>query len=730
MKLPSFEFKTTPNGDVNNAEKAEQLRESLSKKTRNILNLRKGVDDHSVQNLSVDDFRQWCQKQKESLHNDFPGVNEQLAVVSENEKKITELRKLIAVINRQRQTWNDRAFDAYLKANPDAEESYTDEVDFTVLYDYYSEEDRAAFLNESEEDRIDREINSLEDENNKILRKSENSFVRIAEIFINKTAEKKDEVATLKDAYDKGIEFFIKEIIKQFLAKGMEVPLSLINYIKVAGEDLNIEFNAYDICVYMGKEEARAYFKQSSNGWHMRDTSFCFIVNRGDADAESYTKIHEQGHNRMECIKASGLHNVIYIEESMSSIKHQIETLRNLKSFRAPQLVIEGNEDMLRGKVRRQLNYLNGEISADAENIATGKLSAFYFHFLNTVGSLRNLIHTAPTRNDEVMDIVRREVGSLEVKVASHLKELLFLSFVARKYGKQDEFYSALIMDPEQTRLIKRILSEELGDNFRFEEQMFKIFPETILPENIHQRVYDISSRSEIGLMHAIFSVSSRLENNMIPPKTPLKKQKSIKYGGIQQRQYQNFEYVFAEEFATTNFLDPKEISNFTSVLSAEKLSQFDGRVTDKMCKLFEDAVGNNKFAQYLNLPTGLSVEEWQNTIQLSKKYQEDLSQICDYIGIPDIKKQISDSISEAVSYRALKLAVINDDLTPLKLLKENWEIRFGKEGLSVNELYDYYDIDYWFDTDNEREAAVLKEITENPERTIVFQYLSSILSK
>ena len=138
---------------------------------------------------------------------------------------------------------------------------------------------------------------------------------------------------------------------------------------------------------------------------------------------------------------------------------------------------IKKAEDIVRSYIRTAINKLNGEISADAKNIVLGYPDAIAFYIRDLIMGLNEYIAEyssaiLPGPENKIknlfLDIVRDETRIIIAKAEDLFVKMTTYAYIARKYGLEDEFCSALVLMPDSEKYLKRVLSIKLGDKFDF----------------------------------------------------------------------------------------------------------------------------------------------------------------------------------------------------------------------------------------------------------------------
>lgn len=727
MKLPNFEFKNQTDRPLEGPEKARQLQESFNKKLGVVIDLRTAIGNPETSSLPAEDFANWTQKRKEQLERDFPEAKKGLEKLQQKGAELKLLKIQEKELYKQEEVVKERAFLAYKEANPESPEEDPEEVDFFTLWKYYSEDDNRQLSRIQEESSVlGQKVELMEWENRKLLHHAENPFLYTSLHFLDKISQKKKQVEDLEHAHEAGQSEFT-DALRRLERETQTSTHDIRQYISGSFSELQIEFTPYEIVVWITKEDAEKYFQTSYRGWHSSNTPFCFVVKAENTEQQSYTKTHEIGHNRLECAEVGGIHNTVYIEASLPLLQERIRRLRNLKLLKTLPVVLEREESLVKDRIKNQLLYLNGEIAADVENIAKGNLSAFYFHFTRTASILEKLIKTRRGGvKDEVTKLVQEEIGKLEVKTAEHLKEVLFFSYLSRKYEKQEEFCALLTMDPDSPRLLRRYFSEELGDDFTYEKFIFELIPETTLPEVIHQRVYDIEEQVG-GTFAEMFLKPGEQHMRMIPPNNPLPPE----HDWQKWKHYSDFEHTFARKYSGTKLLSPFVLTSFLEIAEKRSLGDVDQRAIAKIKDLLEDFYGNFRFSSIFDSeqfsPCDDSAESWTHSIENIRKYERQLVELCGDIGESATGKVISKYIYDTTVYKALQSAVLSDNPEPLKQVFEKWEMAADKGDFfsKTGKFLGGYDVADWFEDGDE---TLANKYLQNPEQTKVYQYLLSVL--
>jgi len=696
-------------------EKASQLRESFAKKVQTVTALRKDIENLEVSSLPPREFGVWVKQRKKQLESEFPEAQKALQDLELEQKgELQDFRRQIRELNDEEESLENKATEEYIRRNPDSWEEADNDPEWGELLKCLSPEDRSRHSQLTEQiDELNHKIQLLEEKQRRILSRSENPFLYTSLRFLDDIEIKKEQVTKLHEAHLAGVEEFSRKVF----------VIDLREYITAKGNSIKVEFTPYEVVFYITKDEADEFFRRANPGWHYPNTPICVVIER-EQERQDYTRTHEIGHNRMECAEVAGVHEITYAEATVRLLKKRMQRLRDISQLRAPQSVLKDSEYFIQDQIRNQLMYLNGEISADAENIVQGRFSSFYFHFVNTASALEKLAESPRgSMGDEVTKMVEEEVGKLEAKTASHLREVLFFSHLARKYHKEDEFYSILVMDPDSPRLLRRLFSEELGDTYQYEKQIDSLIPEVNLPEIIHQRLYDIHKRSR-GPREFLRLKPGGQTLNMIPPNKPLPSEHDWR----KWSHYSDFEYVFTEEYCSTNIFSPKKLPHFLEVIKKRPAREIDERAIIKIHDLFEDYVGNSRFFSIFDstfFPEDASGEAWRDSVNSVKEYEAQLCELSEYVGQTVWKEPLSKSLYETTVYKALKVSVVSDNPEPLKQVFDHWKVDldtseyFSQDG----EFLHGYDVANWFD---EGTQELAEKYLTLPEQTKVYQYLLS----
>jgi len=724
MKLPNFEFKQKLGQVLDKREKATQLRESFGTRVKIVVGLKKDLDDPNVSSLSPEEFAKWANERNLQLRHQFPEAQQALKDMEQRDQKIREIElKFISLRNKEK-FFFQKIFATYKKAHPEISEDTYEEISVETLYECFSDSENKEFERiQSQEIALVEASDILENQNLSTLSNSENLFLHASLHFLDNISKKRNEVENLKAAYQMGPDEFAKAVSDDALSV----------YLRENFANLKIEFTPYDIVVFIKPEDKNKLRPRSENvrGWQLSGTPFCFVVESDDKEAMDYTRTHEIGHNRIGCVEVSGIHNNTYHDVAEYGLAQKLVLLQELQRYHAPRQFIENQEKSLKEFIQSRLHYLNGEISADIENIVGGYIHAFYYHFISVALAIENSIGSRlGAKKDEAQTLAWREITVLEKKVAIHLKDVLFFSYIARKFNKQDEFSTILTMNPDSTRLLRRFFSEELGDVFEYESYMFAIAPEITLPEEIHQRVFDISIQR--GLLAEIFGKSGSQIRKMSPPQKPLPRVAN----SSERVNYSNFEHLLTDQYQYSDLLRPERAAHFLKVIKSRPLTEMDPRIVEKLKTLLQDYINEGEIGSFVKniVPEGVSAEAWNKLIDKANEFETILRELSKYLELDYSEQKISQEFnSELVNY-ALGASVVVDDPTPIEQVINTRHALIDKSiYFSDDNHFDMDPFSLWFmdyDTGDIKDdkAVLYKKFEDTPEQTRVYQYLMPII--
>jgi hypothetical protein len=290
--------------------------------------------------------------------------------------------------------------------------------------------------------------------------------------------------------YDSRCPTAVNENIKRlldFLKAKVAAGENIFNFIKIDPYDIvfNLDREDFDK-IYISKNFQKKDGKQGQENKDLKVLGVNFpntpiiLLAKGDKDiSEEHlrgTEIHEKGHNLIgitEEVEGFDIHNVVYQ-------KSFVNGLRN-KDGEFKKLYEEGKskdaEDVVRKYMRKAINKLNGEISADAKNIVLGYPETIAFYVRELIFGLDQYVAeyskvVLPEAENKIknlfLDIVQEETRSMIAKGTDLFVKMTTYAYVARKYGLEDEFCSALVLMPDSEKYLSRILSIKLGDKFDF----------------------------------------------------------------------------------------------------------------------------------------------------------------------------------------------------------------------------------------------------------------------
>jgi hypothetical protein len=723
MKISSLESFSSESNMPEKKERAVRLRESISKKIGYISKIRTEIDSPEITGMSMEEFSGWTESEKENIFIEFP---EQKTIIERVAFLIAEIKKLnieIREINARKEIITHAAVERYIKDDSDKLEKYwNDELDAQDEADLEDdsltpEEKEEVSLLDEQEDTLSTECYEYMDERDVLLRNEDTLFVFTAHSFFQKISEKKAEVSYVRDLFEKGsLDGFSKYNHK------------ITNFMKEKGvNNIDIKFDTYDIVVYLSKEDVKKFFatEEGNQGWHYKGTPLSFVITEGITEEKAaYVETHEKGHNKSECLQDAGIHNTIYYEQVVRFLTSETQRYQALKSMQVPEVVLENTLDIIVGKIRSQIRYLNGEISADVENLIKGNFDGFYFHFLNTAEGLYNIIRrsTSIREDKELVSLLRKEIDDLTKKAAEHVKNALFLSMVARKYHKEDEFFAAMLMSPQNVRLAERYLKDELGGDFEFEKSFTTFVPEYVLPENIHHRVYRVHEDSSVGFMKSIFSDNA--SRGIIPPKNYVSSKKKSGETGTHKR-FSIFEHKFTELFEVSGIFNPTELKRFVTFATDERISQLSEDEKEQAAYTLEEGVSDNMFVnkvfdKFLDIHKPVEIRD----------YAQNIKKVFDIFGKQEEGKLFIREIFETCFYKAFKSSVPQDNPETLMNFMKSWDgIEFelekyiSDEGNSYGEEWDIEDIL----EDSKTEDELKDRIINDTQSTKVFQYIKSL---
>jgi hypothetical protein len=700
-------------------EKIAQLRESVSKKIRYISEVRNQIASPEITVMNITEFRAWAENQKENIFAIFP---EQRIIIERIIFLNSECARLgieVRGLDDKKDNIVNTAVERHLKNSPDKLDQYFNEE--LTPPEHINLENAALTAEEHKEvDAITEQECILSNqeydyltERKSLFKDDDTLFVSTASNFFTEIAKKREEVLTIKDMFERDS---TKDLIKY--GQGLR------DFVSSKGKDIDIMFDTYDVIIYISREEALKYFigNEKYNGFHLSGTPFSFVITEERSEEDiAYTETHEMGHNISECLESAGIHNTEYYGQVIQQLEHEVKRYMSLKSLtKVPKLILEDSQRTIIKRIRSQIWGLNGEISADAENLLEGKFSSFYFHFLNTVESLNNFVRKSVliNGNKEFAILLKKEINDLTTKAAEHVKKALFLSMIARKYHKEDGFFAAILMSPQSMRLVERYLKDELGDEFEFEKSFSAFVPESVLPEKLHCRIYEIDVDFSSRLLFT--SSSNHATRRIIPPKNYVGKKVEATAPG-KHRIFSNFDYKFAELFERSSIFEPIELKRFVAFATPERINS-----------LSED----EKFQAAQTLRYAVADDTSRNQIfDLEKlgeirEYAQNIKKLFDIFGEQEEGRAFLGGMFDTYFYEAFKISLAVDNPETLERFVESWdgmEFKLEKYISDTGNNYDEsWDIREILD-DLKADDKVGDKVINDPQSTRVFQYIKSI---
>lgn len=722
MKFPNAELSIIEPEVSEKKDKITQIRESISKKITYISEIRNQIDRPDVVAMNVDEFTIWTEKEAEKIFTIFPeqeSIQERIMFLGvEIERLTTETVKL----DYEKNIIIKSAIERYLKSDPDKLKQYlNEEMGYEELFNV---QDNALTKEEQEEigvltekdDLLGNRLYEYSKEKDSLLNEDDSLFVLTTRNFFEKIVKKKEEA------------LHIKKLIEQ---KSFEDILSYDKFfhdlITEKGDNLQIKCSAYDIVIYINKEEARRFFAKENipNGWHVSNTPISLVVTEDRSQEEvMYTETHEKGHNKSECLEGAGIHNYVYHDKVVRQLDYYIEKYKKLKSKKTPAFIIQSTLEGIVQIIQSQIKGLNGEISADVENLVKGNFTSFYFHFLNTVESLYNLLRNSVSvkEDKELNTVLKKEIDNLVAKAAEHVKSALFLSMIARKYHKEEGFFAATLMSPQNMRLAERYLKDELGDEFEFEKSFTTLAPEYVLPKELHHRIYEIDKEYGGNFIHSIFL--NKPTRGIIPPKNYISN-KAEESADNKYKRFFNFDLAFTKLFQTSGIFNPTELKRFIAFATPERINQLNDEEKKEAIYTLECAAENSDFR----------TKTFNNFFDIHKSeeigiYAANIKKLFDILDKHEEGKVFLQEIFETCFYKAFEAALPEDNPGVLRKFIESWNgIEFKlEEYISKTENNYGNEIDVGEILEDLEVKDELKDrIINKPQSTKVFQYILSI---
>lgn len=732
MKIPNFEYSGVNEENMTRQEQALKLRESLAKRIDYITEIRKKIEIPEIASMDAANFQSWAESEEKRIFDMFPETEVHIKRLLEIKEELESLDEPVSKKEEEIEVIKEAAVRLFLKDDKDRLESYLDgameiaeEVDLE---------------NEASTGEDDIKIQKLEDvlsdireniyqkniEELRLLHDKNINFVYTAQNFFTEISDKKWKVENLKKAFETEGTAFVDEIKK-------EIPgaLDIANYVKTVGKNIKIKFGTYEVIIYLSSEEAKKYFNKEKAGWHRSKTPFCFVVEGEDSDQNSlnYTTIHETGHNRMEPLSISGIHYTEYSDVSIPTLVKLIKTYKTLTSlFKTNKQILISQKNSIVHHLGNQILRLNGEISADAENIIKGDLKSFYFHTFNEIEKLYSVVFKEiKTGDKDVGNLLSGELGKVVKTAAELVKRIMFLAKVAEKYGLQDGFYATTIMSPDNTNLSRRYLEEKIGENFEFERMISLLLPEYSLPLVLQRRVY--GAYQSHRFVEYIFDEGRKKRTIVNPDGVESNYQglfKSARFGVL--------DHALTDTLRETDIFKPEFLDKFLNVVNSDNLKNINEEERKMIVRSLDMELTSSNSLNIFDHYFGLE------KISELKKYADNIKKLAVIFGLKEKGIEFVDDFYSNCVYRILKKVIMIDNPEKLKYFFDCW-VRPGyspKSDLLNGNMYSAsIDVESLIGLEREQlsesketqkiDQDLVDRVINNPSSTKVFQYLNSL---
>jgi len=264
-----------------------------------------------------------------------------------------------------------------------------------------------------------------------------------------------------------------------------------------------IKINPYDVCFYLNRKDFNEIYGDSDgdnsdsngavNGVRFNKTSIIMIAKDDNSNVKNLERVkrHEQGHNLVGIVGNPdnfNIHNTIYKKTFLNGLRGAGSKFNSLFNEGKKEEAEKG----VREYMQTAVNKLNGEISADAKNIVLGYPRVFAKYVDDLILHLNEYVikysdSELQGAEKEVLDsflvIVREEIEKIKIKARDLFVRITTYAYVARKYGLEDEFCSALVLMPDSDKYLRRVLSIKLGEDFDFVSANKEIDPSVLFAD-------------------------------------------------------------------------------------------------------------------------------------------------------------------------------------------------------------------------------------------------------
>jgi hypothetical protein len=686
MKMPRFE---NPQAErMTRQEKVARLKESLAKKIDYIVETRKKIGESD---MSIEDLQSWVNEQAISLSELFPDEVINIKKIKELSVQIHEIDKKLRVKEQAAEELSNRLDDkGEVLGEKDSISGALDDLQQKVneLYEEINNEYSTQ--------------GALIDEREFLIRNDETLFYNGAIAFSKNLLEKREMIDSARVSYEEGdMKTFLDEL-------GVSPFSSLRSYVQEKTGNLDVEFLNQDVLIYVTKEETEESFDGKKNGgWHYANTPVSII--RKDSTDIDYIVTHEKGHNLAECTESEGVHQVKYFDElGVKKLQNSLKRFRSLNSFMKNETLLKNEILNIKKTIRSQIKMLTGEISADIENLVEGRISGFFGHFSNTIKGLDTFLVDVKNQEKDLFPTIKESVEQLTEEASGHVRELLFMSNLAKKFDISDKFLAAVLMSPHNTRLVRRVLQEELGDRYFFEATLSGMAPEYSLPDGLHTMIYKLSTKN---ITARLFDLSVR---SIDEPKGYVQSEND----DSRYRSYGSFANIFAHSYEVNiSIPNPQNLKRFLSIVDQEKMDEIDELSKKRIIKTLQGSTAyecvDSILGKFMLINKPIDIVD----------YGKNIIKLYDFFDIPKERDHFVENLFSSSFYNFFLQALEHDDPQSLRDFVELWDLSDDKYVFNEGDIYGSVDIEYVMDSIEVND--VLKDkILNRPEETKVYKYI------
>lgn len=387
----------------------ERRREVLYEKIEEKVGIIKDIRGLSEEwaNLDVEEIKKACQEKMKNIKSYFPGE------VVDKDSKLELLKLKEEELTKQFGATEDKIA---LLENKKEKGEVIDEKELKGL--------------EKKSDELMDQQYEISDVISLLKKDDDVLFLSRVKDFFDGLIEKRKQTIQAEEAYKKDPGGFLKNLL-QLKSKRDKT-------------EIEVRFSGYSVNLILPPEDFKSITRQPPTvyGGHIPETIFNIIK---DHPNKEETIVHENNHNLSE----SFVKKRTSLDLLKKRLNNCVERLERLKGWRAPSVIIEKEENLIKKAIEEYIFKTFDEVIADIDRIAEGGITTFLSHFEEVTKRVYQFGQNL--ENKETKEIILGAYEKMQDRFVDFISELSTSFFVARKIDRIEDVKAAVILfKPEQ----------------------------------------------------------------------------------------------------------------------------------------------------------------------------------------------------------------------------------------------------------------------------------------